>query len=414
MAGRQPRSLNLSLGPLTIDITFVIIAVLFSLRARLDLSETIIWMIVVAISIAVHEFGHWGAFRRYGVSSNIVLHFFGGVTSPTGGTITSTQSIVVSAAGPVVGIVVGGMALVIRSAIGPLDDTTANWAVDSFIRAAFFWSFVNLLPLLPLDGGSIMLDVLSGRDPERGPALAYRISMGTAALAILWGLSRSDYFIAFGAGLFALLNYQALKTGSRPQMPIGVSDPGALQKVDKPQRLSRKQRKAAKPKKVRQPVEQLLAKGEEALWDGDSIRARTAGHSLLAEKLSALQGANATSLVAWAEVLGGNGPLAQLALDAVPPKPPPDRLLAACVALLNGFPFEDVAGDVVSGLEEIPQRKAAGQLTAPPRAAAPLLARDDVLDALIARLPPGGEARVQTRKLFTGAGLREAAQRLDR
>src|SRR5512146_1456782 len=67
--------------PVRVHPLFWLIAVLLG-SASADLVQILIWVLVVFVSILIHELGHALAFRRYGLSSQIVLHFAGGLTIP--------------------------------------------------------------------------------------------------------------------------------------------------------------------------------------------------------------------------------------------------------------------------------------------------------------------------------------------
>ncbi|MFN8386267.1 MAG: hypothetical protein U0X92_07570 [Anaerolineales bacterium] len=66
--------------PVRVHPLFWLIALL--LGSSGDLLQIVIWIFVVFVSIVVHELGHAFAFRWYGLRSQILLHFSGGLTIP--------------------------------------------------------------------------------------------------------------------------------------------------------------------------------------------------------------------------------------------------------------------------------------------------------------------------------------------
>ncbi|HSO11633.1 MAG TPA: hypothetical protein VLT51_04610, partial [Anaerolineales bacterium] len=66
--------------PVRVHPLFWLIALLLGSSGALV--EIPIWILVVFVSILVHELGHALAFRRYGIQSHIVLHAMGGLTIP--------------------------------------------------------------------------------------------------------------------------------------------------------------------------------------------------------------------------------------------------------------------------------------------------------------------------------------------
>ncbi len=205
--------------PVTIHWMFWLISAMFggalNASGSNEFKAVAIWMIVVFISILWHELGHAFAFRRYGKSPQIVLHGMGGYAQASG-QLTRKQDIIVSLAGPAFGFFLGFLVwLVIRAypqiAIG-------KPFMASFVKAMLFvnifWSAVNLLPVLPLDGGRVCAAIVSG-----GRAgLAPKIGLVTAAIVAVLALTSGQIYIAI---LFGFLGYQNWKmiqgnSGARP------------------------------------------------------------------------------------------------------------------------------------------------------------------------------------------------------
>jgi len=134
----------------------------------------LLWVGVVLISILVHELGHAVAFRAYGVPSSIQLYHMGGMTMPEGAPkLTRGRNIVVSLAGPLAGIVLGVVTLAVGYFVPMRSEFVAN-LVRMSVMVNIYWSFVNLLPVLPFDGGHVLESALG---PKR-----YRYTLGISAL----------------------------------------------------------------------------------------------------------------------------------------------------------------------------------------------------------------------------------------
>ena len=72
--------------PIRVSPLFWLIAILLGSSSG-DPLQILIWVLVVFVSIVVHELGHALAFRRYGLASQIILHFSGGLTVPESDTV---------------------------------------------------------------------------------------------------------------------------------------------------------------------------------------------------------------------------------------------------------------------------------------------------------------------------------------
>lgn len=185
--------------PVRVEIWFVVIVgVLGISRDWLPAWYVIEWMAVVFVSVLVHELGHALAFRRFGLDAKIVLTGFAGLTYGSGSFRTRGQDIYTSAAGPVTGILVLGLpAWFLHNQLDWSQPLLLRVVVYDLYWVSFIWSFVNLLPILPLDGGHIA-EALWGRPIARRLSVAAALvttivlvqrGYGTLFLLLLGGLS---------------------------------------------------------------------------------------------------------------------------------------------------------------------------------------------------------------------------------
>lgn len=220
------------------------------------------WMAALFVSILVHELGHAIPLSRYfGARTWIVLHGFGGVAAhdpyyrkrvpETLGTIAYT------AAGPGAGFLLAGVIVALLTLCGirceiemiPLGGQFAlpSLAIDmeSFVaRVHFlpglailslyilvqdilyisvFWGLLNLLPVYPLDGGSIAREIFSVFDKRNGFAnslwLSVFVAGGIAILGLVQWIQAGGHgfpFIALLFGYLAFQSYQVLTYRGRP------------------------------------------------------------------------------------------------------------------------------------------------------------------------------------------------------
>jgi len=159
------------------------------------------------ISILIHELGHALTARKFGAYSEITLQAFGGYAAYSGVRLTRPQSFLVTAAGPGVQILLG-VALFVAFRYLP----EFNWQVDYFLLRLMWislvWAVLNLLPILPLDGGR-MVDAILG--PERFKiTLWITIIVAIAAALLIFERTNSIIFPIF-LGMFAWQAIQALK-----------------------------------------------------------------------------------------------------------------------------------------------------------------------------------------------------------
>ncbi len=176
-----------------------------SARTPEGLHRLIVWTAVLFVSIVLHELGHALTMRHFGDGRvRIVLHSFGGFAQGSRW-LGRTEDIMVSAAGPAASMVAGTIGWAVAELMHP---GRGLFAVGLYywLQVNLFWSLVNLLPIVPLDGGRISL-ALHG--PER-EARAFKLSLGFAIGVAVLGFYMGSLFLGLLFGMLAWNNWQRL------------------------------------------------------------------------------------------------------------------------------------------------------------------------------------------------------------
>lgn len=217
--------------PVRVHPLFWLVAVFLGLHAD-DLFSLLAWVLAVFIAVLVHEMGHAVAMRAFGYYPSVTLYGMGGYTRYGMRAVGVLPPrvwgrILMTAAGPAAGFLLAfvlalGLSvlrvpLVVK--LGPpigvmvLANLPSPW-LTVFVYYIFFttiaWGVLNLLPVLPLDGGHIMREILSIRDPHWGSFRAGQISLVVAAAVAFWSVMSGSYFLAILFAYLAYSNYQAL------------------------------------------------------------------------------------------------------------------------------------------------------------------------------------------------------------
>lgn len=210
--------------PIRIEPVFWLVTVFLAFNLS-DVQLIVIWVVVVLVSVLVHELGHAIALKAFGQRSSIVLHGFGGVTLSQR-RLGRTQSILVSLAGPVAAMaLLGGPAYLLReSGYGQdlwfgYEGGFGLWPVVVFaVYVNIWWSIANLLPIRPLDGGHVVTELI-GIDRAR------ILSVVVGAAAAVWAYTHSDTFryAAFFAAFLAFINFSEYRKSK-----MGTSAPSAF------------------------------------------------------------------------------------------------------------------------------------------------------------------------------------------
>lgn len=211
--------------PVRVELWFFIITVLMGLnRDWLPVGYVFEWMAVVFVSILVHEIGHALAFRRFAQEPRVVLTGMGGLTYGSAPFRTRTEDVLTSFAGPVTGFVLLGIpAWLIDQQLDFGDSLFVRVLVHDLYWVSFVWSLVNLLPVLPLDGGHV-IQAIWGRPAAR------RVSV-VAAIAVAVWLIGSGYrygwlFFLILAGLSGYEIYAEYKAGASSRVAVLPPSPG--------------------------------------------------------------------------------------------------------------------------------------------------------------------------------------------
>jgi Zn-dependent protease len=203
----QPRpgayALRFELGgvPVAIQPSFWLGTILFG--ARLRGQALVLWVAVVLVSVLVHEFGHAIAYRVFGTEAAVELHAWGGLTFGDH-VLARWKRIVVSLSGPAAGFVFGGMVMLVDRFVPLGDGWVPDFLVAQLLWVNFGWGFINLAPVLPLDGGHVMEELLGPRRAHWAPRISTVAAIGVA----IWGGMRGSPYLALLFGWLALMSVQ--------------------------------------------------------------------------------------------------------------------------------------------------------------------------------------------------------------
>jgi Zn-dependent protease len=210
--------------PVHLDISFIIIMAFLGYRPGVTWVGFSMWLAITPIAVLVHELGHAFAARANGARPEIALAGFGGVTTYTPPKeLSRAQSLGISLAGPGVGLALGLALIVARNRIGDavLWGTWQYWALEYGILTCIVWSVFNLLPVLPLDGGQAMRELLPG-SPDVRTRRAAGLSIVVAVLAAAYAVHKDFIFAALFMAFFVFSNFMTFRqlsgdgNGNRP------------------------------------------------------------------------------------------------------------------------------------------------------------------------------------------------------
>ncbi|WP_205857577.1 site-2 protease family protein, partial [Phytoactinopolyspora endophytica] len=170
---------------------------------------TFAFAVLLYLSVFLHEVSHAVASIRLGIPvRGITLHFLGGHTEIERESPTPGRDLLVSAAGPLVSLVIGCAAYL---AAIPVQADVPEYLLLVLASANVIVGVFNILPALPLDGGHMLRAVvwkITG-DENRGTLVAARAGQVLAALVLVVpfvvGGGRPTMFGVLWAALVAML-----------------------------------------------------------------------------------------------------------------------------------------------------------------------------------------------------------------
>jgi Zn-dependent protease len=202
---------------------FVIIAILGINPVDPKPIYIVSWVAIAFVSILLHEMGHAIAFRAYGVRPSITLHGFGGLTSGSGD-LTPARHIVVSLAGPLSALLLFGLPALLLERSGSVSSAEAETIVAQAVWINIGWSLLNLVPVLPLDGGQVFAALAEMVSRGKGRRVAELVSVGVAAVLGLWAFQAGFIFGALLAAMFAGINVTALSRAKTERLAAKLHD----------------------------------------------------------------------------------------------------------------------------------------------------------------------------------------------
>jgi Zn-dependent protease len=183
----------------------------------------------IAVLTLIHELGHAVAARRTGAHAEISLGFLAGYAAyrPTR-QLSRAEQAWISFAGPFVHIGVS-VAVLVAMGVNPLEPASAS---SSPAAAAIWWAgpaigALNLIPVLPLDGGNIVTYGLDRLVPGRARRymLYFSIAATLTAAVVLVGTGYRGFVLLIG---FLLISqFQMLNAGKPRQIPRSAWDVAA-------------------------------------------------------------------------------------------------------------------------------------------------------------------------------------------
>lgn len=267
--------------PVKINWSFWITAALIGYLSSREIAGTVIWMAVIFISVLFHELGHAITALSFKLQPRIELVALGGLTHYQADKLPAFKRFLIVLNGPLFGFLLFLFGyFLLQNPI--LATSQLGFPLLLLKYVNFFWTIVNLIPVLPLDGGQLIRVILEGIFGFKGIKYAF---IGSAIVALLISLLFFLYAQVFIGALFFLFAFQNFDSWKKSRLLASYD-----QKLEIRNALAE--------------AEQLILKGqkEEAIKAFNNIRTQAkAGiiYNLATQYLSFLEYENGNLLSAY-------------------------------------------------------------------------------------------------------------------
>lgn len=193
--------------PITINPFFPVVAFFLGyLWSGGNIPLAVIIMGIITVSILVHEFGHALTGKLFKQKVKISLLPLGGLTERQGRPLSAWQDFMIVLMGPLFGFMLYFVAASIASmgVKSPLMLQILN--ITAVIN--LYWTILNLVPVLPLDGGQLLRIILQGIWGVKGLKAACILSVLIGALFMVAFMVMQDFLVA---AIFAMFTFEGWK-----------------------------------------------------------------------------------------------------------------------------------------------------------------------------------------------------------
>ncbi len=193
--------------PISIHPIFWVLAGLIGWFNSGSLVGMLIWMLIILISILVHELGHATMAIIFKQNPRIDLVALGGVTSYEAKNLKKfSKQFLIVLMGPLFGLSLFFISWGILS-LNYFQNIIVIEILSLFKFVNLFWTLINLLPILPLDGGQLLRIALEAWLGLKGFKLSIFIGMSISFLIAMFFFVIGGFLIGAIFFIFAFQGF---------------------------------------------------------------------------------------------------------------------------------------------------------------------------------------------------------------
>ena len=167
--------------------------------------------------VFIHEIGHYVAMKILGYENVAIffIPFFGAITKGKMSSLNRRNEAIVSLSGPLFGVFVAVLAIIVNKHLGH------SKALREFSYYSFVVNFLNLIPVLPFDGGRFWDSLLTSRNSK----VSILFNAISAAVILLIAVKLKVYVLAVLAALVLIsIREMIVAQGVAGKLPQSVKE----------------------------------------------------------------------------------------------------------------------------------------------------------------------------------------------
>ncbi|MES2122779.1 MAG: M50 family metallopeptidase [Chlamydiota bacterium] len=220
--------------PISIYPTFWLFAGIIGFLISHSLLGAFLWIAIILVSVLIHEFGHASTAVLFGQNPRIELVALGGLTYHDGQKLKLWKQFLIVFNGPLFGLGLYFIADALLR-IPSLSQGLPGYMLTMTREINLFWTLVNLLPVMPLDGGQLLRIILEAIFGVKGFKYAVIAGIVVGAGISLFFFFSQNFLIG---ALFFLFAFQSYDTYRRTRhLSESDQDPTLRQSLEKAEEM---------------------------------------------------------------------------------------------------------------------------------------------------------------------------------
>ena len=167
-------------------------------------------------SLLIHEYGHALTALFFGASPWITLEALGGRAEYNGYGMTPKQQFLITLNGPLLQTLLIFIPYALLKSGNFENHYYIHYLLSATMQLNIVWCLLNLLPIIPLDGGRLLHYILAGKFGEKGARASILIGLLFATIATPYLFFHGYTFFAVLIAMMGLQNLQILQQIKNP------------------------------------------------------------------------------------------------------------------------------------------------------------------------------------------------------